>query len=153
MDLRELGDTDRPWFRALVEREWGLPVVSTSGAHDPCAFPGFVAYDGDNRVGAVTYRSDGDALEVLTMDALTPGVGVGTALLAAAKKVADLRHERLWLLTTNDNIRAIAFYQRRGMDMVALHRNFFDDVCRYKPSLIQATTEGIPFRHALELSY
>jgi len=152
VDLRELDDGDRPWFRDLIDKAWGLPVVSISGAHDPSEFPGFVAYEGDARVGAVTYRFADGACEVVTLNSVTPGRGIGTALLAAARTVADQRRARLWLISTNDNIRAIEFYQRRGMDIVAIHRNFVDVVRTYKPSLVDAT-DGIPFRHAIEFSY
>ena len=153
MDLRQLHDRDRAWFRDLIGREWGLPVVSISGVHDPSGYTGFVAWDGDDRVGVVTYRFDGAGCEVITLNAVTPGHGVGTALLAAARTVADARSQRLWLITTNENIRAIAFYQRQGMDMVALHRNFVDVVRRHKPGVDKSTTDGIPFKHAIEFSY
>ena len=148
-----MDDTDRPWFRDLVEREWGLPAVSVSGAHDPCELPGLVACDGDDRIGALTYRVDRDACEVVTLNALTPGRGVGSALLGAAKELADQRGLRLWLITTNANIRAIEFYQRQGMDMVVLHRNFIDYVRQYKPTAGDQATSDIPFRHAIEFSY
>ena len=146
-------EADRPWLRELLDREWGLPVVSVSGAHDPSDLPGFVAVDGDERVGALTYRLDGDACEVVTINALTPGRGIGTALLRAARDVADKTAARLWLITTNDNIRAIEFYQRQGMDLVALHRNFVDVVRSHKPTVSGHNPSGIPFRHALEFSY
>ena len=153
MQVRELGDDDRPWLREIIEREWGLPAVSISGAHDPGELPGLVAYDGDDRLGALTYRVDQDTCEVVTINAVVEGKGVGAALLAAARAIADQRGLRLWLITMNDNIRAIDFYQRQGMDLVALHRNFVDVVRQYKPTVGDANTSGIPLRHALEFSY
>ena len=47
---------------------------------------------------------------------------------AARTAATDTSCRRLWLITTNDNLRAIAFYQRWGMDLAALHRNFADTV-------------------------
>jgi len=153
MNLRPLEDTDRAWFRDLIDREWGLPVVSVSGAYDPTEFPGLLACEGHDRIGALTYRLARDTCEVVTLNAVTPGRGVGSALLAAARNLADQRGLRLWLITTNDNIRAIDFYQRRDMDMVALHRNFIDVVRQYKPTVGDQAASGIPMRHALEFSY
>jgi ribosomal protein S18 acetylase RimI-like enzyme len=152
MEVRALADSDRLWLRDLVEREWGLPVVSISGAHNPGDLPGFVAVSGGRRVGAITYRIDGDACEVVTLNAVTPGRGVGSALLSAVKTQVDQRGLRLWLITTNDNIRAIEFYQRRGMDLVSVHRRFVDTVRLYKPVADDAGAV-IPFRHAIEFSY
>lgn len=152
--IRPLDAADRDWLAALVGQEWGLPVVSISGTYDPSTLPGFVAVAGGDRVGALTYCCAGAGCEVITLNAVTPGRGVGSALLAAARTVADGAGRRLWLITTNENLRAIAFYQRRGMDLVALHRDFVDVVRRYKPDVDAGPTEsGIRFRHALEFSY
>lgn len=108
---------------------------------------------GRRRVGAATYRLTRRTCELVTLNALTPGKGLGSGLLAAVKADADHRGLRLWLITTNDNIRAIEFYQRRGMDMSALHRDFVDTVRRYKTPPVDRATAGIPFRHAIEFSY
>jgi len=153
VDVGELDDGDRPWLRALVDREWGLPAVSISGAHDPSELPGLVAYEGEDRLGALTYRIEHDTCEVVTINALIEGRGVGATLLTAARAIADERGLRLWLITMNDNIRAIDFYQRQGMDLIALHRNFVDVVRQYKPTVGDKTPNGIPLRHALEFSY
>ena len=56
-------------------------------------------------------------------------------------------------MTTNDNLRAIRFYQRRGMDLAGLRRDFDIVVRRAKPQLGDAETDRIPFRHALLFEY
>jgi GNAT superfamily N-acetyltransferase len=149
--VRGIRPDERAWLRGLIEEEWGLPVVSTSGAHDPSELPALIAHDGPTVLGAVTYRMSDQACEVVTINSLRPGLGVGTALLAAVRNIAEQEGRRLWLITTNENLRAINFYQRRGMDMVALHRNFVDEVARWKPGLLSDGTP--PFRHAIEFSY
>ena len=153
MNVRPLADDDRPALRTLLEEEWGLPVASISGVHDdPSGLPGFAAVDDTGEVwGYLTYLVDGDQCEVLTVNALRQGAGVGQALMDAARTAArDARCHRLWLITSNDNIRAIAFYQRWGMDLAALHRNFVDTVRSAKPSVDTSSPDGIEFRHALE---
>ena len=152
MLIRELQDSDRPWLRDLVVREWGLPVVSISGTHDPSVLPGFLALDHDQTVGAVTYRLSDDECEVVTLNSLHENRGVGSALLARVRRLADRDRRRTWLITTNDNINAIRFYQLRGMDLRALHRDFAEEVRRWKPDL-DDRAGGIRFRHALEFSY
>jgi GNAT superfamily N-acetyltransferase len=152
VDVLALTDDDRAWLRALIETAWGLPVVSTSGLHDPSTLPGFVAWSGGERTGALTYRLSADGCEVVTLNSLLEGRGIGSALLTAVKQVADERGIRLWLITTNDNIRAIRFYQRQGMDLYRLHRDFIDTVRAAKPEIAGAATDGIMFRHALEFN-
>jgi GNAT superfamily N-acetyltransferase len=151
--IRPVVPGDRPWIRRVVLEQWGLPVVSVSGAHDPSGYPSFVAEEGGERVGVVTYLLGDGECEVVTLNSLREGRGVGSALLEAVSGVAAENQARLWLITTNENIRAIRFYQRRGMEMVALHRDFVDTVRQAKPDVDTGGSEGIRFRHAIEFSF
>jgi hypothetical protein len=52
---------------------------------------------------------------------------------------------RLWLVTTNDNLRALELYQRWGMEIVAFHRHAVTEARRHlKPSIPERGTHGIP---------
>lgn len=157
---RDLTDEDRGWLAQVVTAAWGLPVVSLSGVHDVLRLPGLVAEDeqGGARLGVLTYRVQAGGagwpgLEVVTLNSLAEGRGAGTALLAEARQRARRAGQRLWLSTGNDNVQAIGFYQRRGMDLVSLHRNFADEVRRIKPWLRGEPGGEIPFRHAIELEF
>jgi ribosomal protein S18 acetylase RimI-like enzyme len=144
VDVRDLADADRPWLRATVAAVGGSPVVSISGVHDPAALPGFVAEQDGSRVGAVTYRLADGGCEIVTLTAVEPGRGAGTALLAAVRAVAESSGTRLWLLTTDDNAAARRFYERRGLRVVAVHRDFVDTVRATKPG------RAFTFRDAIE---
>ena len=55
-------------------------------------------------------------------------------------------------MTTNNNVRALAVYQRWGLDIVAFHRHAVDDARRrLKPSIAERDANGIPIAHELEL--
>jgi ribosomal protein S18 acetylase RimI-like enzyme len=146
MKVRLLNDGDRAWVVETISNEWGLPVVSISGLHNPAELAGFVAIETGERVGLITYRSAGDECEVVTLNSLRPNKGTGTALLRAVKRTADEKGLRLWLITTDENSNAIRFYEHRGMTRRALHRDFVNVVRRYKPE-----SEG--FRDAIEYTY
>lgn len=78
--------------------------------------------------------------------------GVGSALIAAARELARAHNAaRLWLITTNENVRAIRFYQRNGFDLVALHHDAVTRARELKPS-IPLEVDGIPLRHELEFA-
>ena len=77
----------------------------------------------------------------------------GAVCALAERKASAVAGQRLWLTTGNDNVRAIGFYQRRGMDIVAVHRDFADEVRKIKPWLPAESGGGIAFRHAIELEY
>ena len=152
MKVRPLDDHDKSWLVETVTLAWGLPVVSISGIHDPRALPGFVAEEGDQRVGVVTYRTTPRECEVVTLNSLRTNVGVGSALLGAVKEIADARGLRLWLITTDENTNAIRFYEHQGMSRWAVHRDFIDTVRRHKPF---PPGEDRPdgYRDAIEFSY
>lgn len=152
MTVRPLGDDDRKWVRAKLAELWGETVVSRGRVHDPAALPGFVAEKGGDRVGLATYRIEDGDCEVVTIDAFPQGGGAGTALLdAAAAAARDAGCRRLWLITTNDNLRALRFYQRRGFRLAALHRDALVRSRELKPSIPEVGMDGIPLRDELEL--
>ncbi|MFT3891870.1 MAG: GNAT family N-acetyltransferase [Anaerolineales bacterium] len=59
--------------------------------------------------------------------------------------------KRLLLITTNDNLHAIGFYQKRGFQMAAIHRGAVDEARKIKPSIPTIGAHGIPMRDEIEL--
>jgi N-acetylglutamate synthase-like GNAT family acetyltransferase len=100
----------------------------------------------------VTYRLEGDECEVITLNSLIGGMGVGSALIEAIREVAvSAGCKRLWLITTNDNLAALSFYQKRGFVLVAVYRNVLEQSRRLKPEIPLVGMDGIPLRDELEL--
>ena len=88
------------------------------------------------------------------MNSLAEGEGVGTALLEAVKEAAVIAScERVWLITTNDNLHALHFYQKRGFRLVALYPNALESSRRLKPEIPLTGLDGIPLRDEIELEY
>ena len=151
--MREATPADTGVVRAALERSWGGTLVVARGeAIDASSLAAFVAWRGTESVGLLTHRPGPrpDEWEIVSIAAFVEGAGVGTALLAAVRALARGQAiRRLWLVTTNDNTRAIRFYQRRGFDLVALHRDAVTAGRALKPS-IPWELDGIPLRHELE---
>jgi len=150
--VRPLVDDDRPWTNETLRRSWGSTAVARKGELlDAAVLPGFVAAEGNRRVGLLTYVRRGDEVEIVTLHVEQEGRGAGRALMDAVRALAVATGVgRMWLTTTNDNIRAILFYQRWGMDMFALSRNGVAASRRVKPSIPSTSRDGIPIRHELE---
>jgi GNAT superfamily N-acetyltransferase len=144
---------DRDWVNGLIVERWGADIVIARGTvYRPATLPGWVAWKSGERVGLLTYQLSGDACEIVTMDSLRPGIGVGTALIEAVQRVArDAACLRLWVTTTNDNLEALRFYQNRGFRLVAVHSNALEISRRIKPEIPSIGRHGIPLRDEIEL--
>ena len=144
---------DREWAAGFFVERWGAATMVAHGVvHEPHTLPGFVAMVEGRRVGLITYRIDATGCEIVSLDSLQPGRGVGTALLAAVVEAARRSHSsRVWLITTNDNLTALRFYQKRGFALVAVHRDAVAAARAIKPQIPLVGADGIPIRDEIEL--
>ena len=137
-----------------LRASWGSTRVASNGRlHEPLTQPGFLALDGAEWLGYATYDVRGDAMEIVVLESPVPARGAGSAVLAACVAVALERDlERVWLVTTNDNLNALRYYQRRGFVLVALRPGAVDEARRtLKPEIGLVGEDGIPIHDELEL--
>jgi ribosomal protein S18 acetylase RimI-like enzyme len=149
-----LDSTHHDWVVYLLRTNWGSEkAVSRGRVHDGPSLPGFVAVAEDGQpVGLALHRIEGESCELVVLDSLVEGQGIGSALIDAVRDVAlKARCRRLWLITTNDNLHAIGFYQKRGFVLVAVHREALTESRRLKPEIPLIGYEGIPLRDEIEL--
>jgi ribosomal protein S18 acetylase RimI-like enzyme len=145
-----------PEFREAVDlilkEEWGCPPsISRGKALDTKRLPGFIALDGNRIIGVVTYHIEGNECEIATLNSFDENKGIGTALVNAVLAVARAQKcRRLWLVTTNDDIGAIRFYQLKGFGLAAAHINAMDAARKIKPSIPLIGMHNIPIKHELE---
>lgn len=153
IQIRALTPQDRPWVVELLAQWWGSPrIVSCGKVHEAADLPGLAAMDGDQPLGLATYHIDGRACELVTLNSLRTGSGVGSRLVqAVADKAGQAGCERLWLVTTNDNLKALAFYQQRGFKLLHLHTNAIAHARELKPEIPRVGEDGIPIRDELVL--
>jgi len=120
---------------------------------DVLELPGFVAENDGIWIGYLSFENRVGNIEVIALEALVKGQGVGSALLARCVQAAlaeDAR--RVWLLTSNDNTAALRFYQRRGFVLVAVHRDALTRAREtLKPEIPLVGTDAIPLRDEIEL--
>jgi hypothetical protein len=150
---RPLRESDRRWAARLVAEQFSsLRVVSRGVLHDTRTLPGIVALRGRRRVGLLQYRIDGDQCEVVVLIAIVKRRAVGTRLLTSARSVAEAaKCRRLWLVTTNNNRDALAFYRAMGWKQVAIHRGAAQRARRLKPELPKVDEHGSPIEDEMEL--
>ena len=115
--------------------------------------PALIAEVDGEIAGVLTWVLRERSMEVLTLHAARRWAGAGTALVAAARRVAEASGAgRLWLVTTNDNVDALRFYQRRGFRLARVHAGAVDrSRASLKPAIPETGEHGIPIHDELEL--
>lgn len=149
--VRAFASGDLSWAESLIGAEFGGRMQARRGELlDVLDLPGFVAAVDGEPVGLLTYRADGDTHELAYIEAVNRLAGIGTALLEAF--LSDVHPTTTWLVTTNDNVDALRFYQRRGfvirevrVDAVTVARNSL------KPTIGLVGDHGIEIRDEIEL--
>jgi N-acetylglutamate synthase-like GNAT family acetyltransferase len=150
--IRPVQPSDSEWILDIV-RSWGADfVISRARVIYPSRIDGFYAVDDQaKRLGLVTYEIIDDQCEIVTLDAFEKYQGIGTKLLDTVVHDATLRGcRRLWLITTNDNLDAMRFYQRRGLAIAAVYAGALDTSRKLKPSIPLVGNYGIPMRDEIE---
>jgi GNAT superfamily N-acetyltransferase len=147
--IREATEADRAARESFLSERHSARVARLGELLDALDHPALIAERDDGSLaGVLTYVVDGDSCEILTLHAADQWSGVGTALVAAVEGKA----RRLWLLTTNDNVDALRFYQRRGFRLAKLHPGGVDESrARLKPEIPETGEYGIPIRDELIL--
>lgn len=153
LKIVEFTDKHRAWARAALIENWGSARIVTRGKmHQADALPGLVAVIGKEPVGLLTYSLENGECEIVSLNSLVEGRGVGSGLVREAISIARSHGcSRVWLITTNDNTHALRFYQRLGMALVALYPNALAESRKLKPEIPEVGMDGIPLRDEIEL--
>lgn len=152
-NIRKIEEGDRKWIRDLLVKEWKSPLIVTKGIiHHADSLPGFIAEMNGNRQGLLIYRIEVNQCEIVTLNSVIGRRGIGSALIDTVKKEALTSGcKRLWFITTNDNVDAIRFYQKKGFRLVAVHENAVEESRKLKPEIPITGINGIPIRDEIEM--
>ncbi|TMI11894.1 GNAT family N-acetyltransferase [Candidatus Bathyarchaeota archaeon] len=151
--VRATQASERNWVESFIKSHWGSEiVVAKDRVIRPAELDGFAALQGEKPIGLLTYRTEGPDCEIVTLDSTVQGKGIGTMLIDAVKQKAKVNGcRRLWLITTNDNLNALGFYQKKGFRLVALYPNALEASRKLKPEISLKASNGVPIRDELEL--
>lgn len=151
--LRAIEADDRDAVRAFLRQRWGNATIMLDGrAIDAAALPGFLGRDGDGVAALVTLLDEPGHCEIVTLDAARPHAGLGSALVElAARRARALGLRELLARTTNDNLDALRFYQRRGFRLHQLVPGAIDLEREADPSIPPLGRHGIPLRDEIAL--
>lgn len=153
LEIRRVIGDELAQAAKLLRREWGsTEIVSRGRLYDALECPPVACFVEDRIVGLATYEISSGECQVLTLNAFEKLRGIGSRLLEALGELARAaRCRRLWLLTSNDNLDAMRFYQRRGLRLVGIYPGALDEERRtLKPEIPLVGNYGIAIRDELE---
>ncbi len=148
--IRPLTRADLPRLIEFWKEHWGGDEMIVHGeSFRPERLSGFVNEDWS---GVVTYIIQNNSCEIVSLNSLNEYQGVGTALIDEVIKVARQQNcRRLFLVTTNDNLHALGFYQRRGFEIATIRRGAVNETRKLKPGIPVIGMDNIPLRDEIEL--
>lgn len=135
---------------------WGADFIVSDGerlyGHD---LDGFAVGDEKEIFCLLTYHVKNDECEIVSLNSSMRNQGIGTDLInkmiEKARNIVGLK--RLWLMTTNDNLDAIRFYQKRGFVLTAIHPDAIEASRKLGQDIPLIGNYGIPIRDEIEMGY
>lgn len=155
--IKPVENKDRKWVKKFIAERWGSEkVVSRRKIYYPHKLPGFIIFDKSGYLGLITYFLDfkKKECEIITLNSLKERKGMGTKLVEKVKEIANKANcKRVWLITTNDNLGALRFWQKRGFFMKKVYPNALEYSRKIKPEIPLIGDNGIPLRDEIELEW
>ena len=151
--IREIEPTDEGWVRELFTQNWaGDFVVIRGKTYQIEELDGYIAELNNKKAGLITFKVTGREMEITSMNSLVRKKGVGTALVNKVVGLAKTKGlENIRLITTNDNLGALRFWQKSGFRLSRIYPDAMEITRKLKPTLPLIGENGIPLRDEIEL--
>jgi GNAT superfamily N-acetyltransferase len=151
-ELKEKANKDNTIISKLIKENWGSEKIVTKGKiYDVNTLDGIIAFIGEDIVGIGLYIINNRECEIIVLQSFKENIGIGTNIINSIKEKAKNNNcKRLWLITTNDNIEALKYYQRRGFIISNIYINAIEESRKLKPEIPKTGNYNIPIRDEIE---
>lgn len=154
-EIRKIDESDQNWMNDYIKEHWNSTfIVSINENHYANKLNGFVALSKEKPVGLLTYHINEYQCEIVTLNSSIERIGIGSSLIENVINEAIANNcERIWLITTNDNIKAFSFYQKKGFLIKNFYLNEVDKLREIKPNIPEISENNIPIKDIIEFEY
>lgn len=144
-DLREK-------VQSILDDSWSSPYLAINGKlWDSRTMPGVAAVCDDDVLGYLLWEFHDDECEIMVLESVAQNIGIASALIEQVKQAAKASGmSKVIVQTSNDNIHAFRFYQRRGFTIRNVRVGAMDAARKLKPSIPLIGKDGIPLRDEIE---
>ena len=152
--FKEVSKQNKPAIEKFISEYWGSNLVVVHNTkYYPSELNGFAAFIKNEIAGLITYIIENNELEIITLNSKYENLGIGTKLMELIKNTAKVNCCRnIWLITTNDNLLAIKFYQKSGFQLVRVYPDAVEEARKIKPEIPLIGESGIPIRDELKFN-
>lgn len=153
MTIRKIVKKDLAWLVKLMTQKWGLAkIVSRGKIYDVQKLPGYVAVEKNNYLGLIIYNIKNNECEIISLNSLKEGIGIGSALVKRAIEMAkEKKCQRVFIITTNNNLAGLRFYQKKGFTIKAVYKDAVEQSRKLKPEIPLVGSCGIAIKDEIEL--
>ena len=150
--FRTIREADKAWITEVATKLWGsTEIISKDYTYDILSLPNIIAERDEKPVGFVMYAIEGEKFEIVALFVEVENQGIGTELLDRVKEQAKTSGcTNVWLMTTNDNTKALRFYQKQGFVITVIRTNVISEQRKLKPIPFLGY-DGIEIRDEIEL--
>jgi len=151
--IEQINSENRDKVIAFFNKHWGSSeMVISSGIYTCENLDGFIFEENDQIAGLITYVIKDNGIEIISLDSILEGKGIGTALIEKVENIAKQKQINIVrLVTTNDNLHALRFYQKRGYRITSIIPDAVNEARKIKASIPLIGNDGIPLNDELEL--
>ena len=153
MLLKKINKINRNKINEFVISQWFSDKMIIHGEIiDLNQTEGYYFQENNKIIALITYRIINNELEILSLDSLYPNRGIGTKLLNKIKAIAKKNNcSSIKLITTNDNLNALRFYQKRGFVISNIYLDSIKESRKLKPQIPLIGNYDILIRDEIEL--
>ena len=147
----EIQTENRNEIRKFIKSHWGSEkIVTHSIVYYPADLNGYFAKHHNKIVGLVTFTTSEEKIELISLNSEIENKGIATQLIKLVEEYAVKNCiKKLALFTTNDNLNAIKFYQKRGFTHTETFYNAVDECRKIKPEIPKLAENGIEIKDEL----
>lgn len=136
----------------LSEKNFDSKMVVSTGSYILSELPCIVAYKNNDIVGLLTYKVYDEYIEIISLDSFVENKGIGSHLLNYAEIIAsDMSKRSIRVITTNENIKALYFYQKNKYRITDVIFDAVTEARKIKPSIPAIDKNGIEIRDEIVL--